>query len=237
MSLAELCAFYYWTLGAEKADCTFYLPFYAAAPPLPWYFSCYRCTRMSSQNEWFDLKVNRNSLGELKGTVGDNLPFTAVPSFPRPCFLFASKRMPLQRFSSHLTFIVIYWAFLLSVKLNASFSKKGKSKSRFFLLMVVSFFAFLSAESRRAEVVRGSFPPAARSPQSQELQTHSAIIIPHIKAIGYLHNPYVYLYFIILRATFLYCYLFMIPTASAFFSHHTNSFHSERRRLQSCVTD
>lgn len=159
MSLAELCAFYYWTLGAEKADCTFYLPFYAATKPLPWYFSCYRCTPMSSQNEWFDLKVNRNSLGELKGTIGDNLPFTAVPSFPRPCFLFASKRMPLQRFSSHLTFIVIYWAFLLSVKLNASFSKKRKIKVKIFFIDGCLLFCLPVCRVATSWGGPGKFPP------------------------------------------------------------------------------
>lgn len=139
---------------------------------LLWYFSCYRCTPMRLQNGWFDLKVNQDSLGELKGTIGDNLPFTAVPeypSFPRPCFLFDSKRMLLQCSSSRFTFVVIYWASLFSLKIRASFGKRGKVKlgifswslSLFFLRYSLlplwpgelSFFS-LSAKSRLSEAVQ-----------------------------------------------------------------------------------
>lgn len=86
----------------------------------------HRCAPTRLQNEWFDVKVNQDSLGELKGTIVGNLPFTAAleyPSLLRPCFLFDSKRMLPQCLSSHLAFVVIYWAFLFGLKMHASFGK------------------------------------------------------------------------------------------------------------------
>lgn len=158
MSLAELCAFYYWTLGAKRqgwsqpALCSTPSAFNAATwqtHTATLILSCYRCAPMRLQNEWFDVKVNQDSLGELKGTIVGNLPFTAVPeypSFPRPCFLFDSKRMLPQCLSSHLAFVVVYWAFLFSLKIHASF---GKVKSGNFswsqsLFLVISTASFVT---------------------------------------------------------------------------------------------
>lgn len=186
---------------------------------------------MRLQNEWFDLKVNQDSLGGLRGTIGDNLPFTAVPeypSFPRPCFLFESKGMLLQCLSRHLTFVVIYWVFLFSLKIHASFCKKRKVGNVFVTLpLYPGTFLFLSAESSLHFYLLDPHRLLSTCWTAARNCKHvfpSAIKPSHIKAISYLFNPNFYLYFIILPATFFYCYLFMIPTASADFYHRTADF-------------
>lgn len=148
MSLAELCAFYS-EYSRQKGRAPVYTVLLPLTPQLGkptlllWYFPCDRCTPMRLRNEWFDLKVNQDSLGELKGTIGDNLPFTAVPeypSFPRPYFLFDSKGMLLQCSSSCLTFVVIYWVSLFSLKIHASFGKRGEVKLGNFSWSLSFFF-------------------------------------------------------------------------------------------------
>ena len=186
---------------------------------------------MRLQNEWFDLKVNQDSLGGLRRTIGDNLPFSAVPeypSFPRPCFLFESKGMLLQCLSGHLTFVVTYWAFLFSLEIHAPFCKKRKVGNVF----LWRFFCdqehfFLSAESSLQFYLldpRRLLPTCWTASRNCKHMLPSAIKPSHIKAISYLFNPNFYLYFIILPATFFYSYLFMTPTASADFYRRTADF-------------
>lgn len=87
MSLAELCASYYRIPSVQGSraplslNCTIlHLPL-VLQPDKP----CSSVTlgvigmkAMRLQNEWFDMKVNQDGLGELEGTIVDNLPFTAA---------------------------------------------------------------------------------------------------------------------------------------------------------------
>lgn len=167
MSLAALCAFCYWTLGAKRqgpslrcasaSNAATWQTRAAAAMP-----SCYRCAPMRLQDEWFDVEVNQDSLGEPKGTIVGNLPFSAVPeypSFPGPCFLFDSNRMLPQCLSSRLAFVVIHWAVLFGLKIHASFGKVKSGNFRDIHCFLCDrenciFFFFRSAESWLSEVVQ-----------------------------------------------------------------------------------